>query len=152
MKERPMPIRPEKRHLYPPPAEWAALRASILERATWCCECAGECGRAHAGGACIVPNRLLVARYVRNERETWHEHEHSSNCLAAPCADDEPPGSKVVRVVLTIAHLDHDPTNNAPANLRAFCQRCHLRHDAAEHARTRAATKAAKAGQLTIPR
>jgi 5-methylcytosine-specific restriction endonuclease McrA len=32
-------------------------------------------------------------------------------------------------VVLTIAHLDHDPTNNTWDNLRALCQRCHLRHD-----------------------
>ena len=37
-------------------------------------------------------------------------------------------------VVLTIAHLDHDPTNNAPENLRALCQRCHLRYDAKIHA------------------
>ena len=36
-------------------------------------------------------------------------------------------------VVLACAHLDHDPGNNAPANLAALCQRCHMRHDAAEH-------------------
>lgn len=29
------------------------------------------------------------------------------------------------KVVLTIAHLDHNPANNAPENLRAWCQRCH---------------------------
>ena len=34
------------------------------------------------------------------------------------------------RVVLTIAHLDQQPENNDPSNLRAWCQRCHLRHDA----------------------
>jgi 5-methylcytosine-specific restriction endonuclease McrA len=33
------------------------------------------------------------------------------------------------RVVLTIAHLDQNPANNAEANLRALCQRCHLNHD-----------------------
>ncbi|NPV54540.1 MAG: HNH endonuclease [Firmicutes bacterium] len=32
-------------------------------------------------------------------------------------------------VVLTVAHLDHDPTNNDPENLRALCQLCHNRHD-----------------------
>ncbi|WP_332747329.1 hypothetical protein [Sphingomonas sp. ZB1N12] len=36
-------------------------------------------------------------------------------------------------VVLACAHLDHDPGNNAPANLKALCQRCHMLHDAAEH-------------------
>jgi 5-methylcytosine-specific restriction endonuclease McrA len=33
------------------------------------------------------------------------------------------------RVVLTVAHLDHDPTNWDPANLRAMGQRCHNRYD-----------------------
>lgn len=36
-------------------------------------------------------------------------------------------------VVLACAHLDHDPSNNDPANLAALCQRCHMIHDAAEH-------------------
>lgn len=36
-------------------------------------------------------------------------------------------------VVLTIAHLDHQPENNAPENLAAWCQRCHLQYDADHH-------------------
>ena len=39
-------------------------------------------------------------------------------------------------VVLTIAHLDHTPEHNDPANLRAWCQRCHLTYDAPHHAAT----------------
>lgn len=34
------------------------------------------------------------------------------------------------RVVLTVAHLDHQPENCDPANLRAWCQRCHNAYDA----------------------
>lgn len=34
------------------------------------------------------------------------------------------------KVVLTVAHLDHDPRNCDPANLKAWCQRCHNRYDA----------------------
>ena len=45
-------------------------------------------------------------------------------------------------VVLTIAHLDHDPANNAAANLAAWCQRCHNRHDAPHRAQTRARRRA----------
>lgn len=41
------------------------------------------------------------------------------------------------RVVLTVAHLDHDTNNNHPDNLRAWCQRCHLQYDAQHHAETR---------------
>lgn len=33
------------------------------------------------------------------------------------------------KVILTIAHLDQDITNNDYTNLKALCQRCHLAHD-----------------------
>lgn len=54
-------------------------------------------------------------------------------------------------VVLTVGHLDHDPTNNGTPgkrpNLRLWCQRCHLHHDQEHHAanarRTRRARRAA---------
>ncbi len=48
-----------------------------------------------------------------------------------------------VRIVLTIGHLDHVPENCAPANLRAWCQRCHLCYDAKHHAQTARATRRA---------
>lgn len=33
-------------------------------------------------------------------------------------------------VVLTVAHLDHQPENCGDDNLRAMCQRCHNTYDA----------------------
>ena len=33
------------------------------------------------------------------------------------------------KVILTIAHIDHDVNNNEYSNLKALCQRCHLHHD-----------------------
>lgn len=33
------------------------------------------------------------------------------------------------RVILTVAHLNHDIRDNRPENLKALCQRCHLNHD-----------------------
>lgn len=56
-------------------------------------------------------------------------------------------------VVLTVAHLDHDTTNNHPDNLRALCQRCHLTHDAKLHAMHAAQTRRTHAiaqGQLPL--
>ena len=50
------------------------------------------------------------------------------------------------RVVLTVAHLDHDPENCDPGNLKALCQRCHLAYDADHHAETRKRTRFAKQG------
>lgn len=49
------------------------------------------------------------------------------DCRAANGAAHPHTGS---RVVLTIAHLDHQPENCEPANLRAWCQRCHNTYDA----------------------
>jgi len=33
------------------------------------------------------------------------------------------------RVVLTVAHLDHQPENCADDNLKAWCQKCHNTYD-----------------------
>lgn len=48
---------------------------------------------------------------------------------------------KMVRVVLTIAHLDHVPEHCDPSNLRALCQRCHNQYDAKHRAETRKLSK-----------
>ena len=39
------------------------------------------------------------------------------------------------RVILTVAHLDHNPENCELTNLRAWCQRCHLAYDRDAHLR-----------------
>ena len=41
------------------------------------------------------------------------------------------------QVILTVAHIDHDKNNNRFSNLAALCQRCHLTHDARQHADNR---------------
>lgn len=58
------------------------------------------------------------------------------------------------KVVLTVAHLNHDPQDCRPANLKAMCQRCHLRYDAPLHARHAKQTRRRRqieAGQLELP-
>ena len=37
------------------------------------------------------------------------------------------------KVVLTVAHLNHDPQDCRDENLRAWCQRCHLAYDLRHH-------------------
>ena len=51
---------------------------------------------------------------------------------------------KIIRIVCTTAHLDHDPGNNDPANLQFLCQRCRLAHDKKQHLAAAAATRRAK--------
>lgn len=127
-----MPISAEKRALYP--SNWKAIRASILERADHKCE---ECGvENHAVGY-----READGTFVPISDEALHNGVAEADCL------------KLLQIVLTISHTDHDPTNNAPENLRALCQRDHLRHDAAHHAQNAAATRRARreaAGQPAL--
>ena len=63
--------------------------------------------------------------------------EGSSRFPDCTAVNGEPHPVTGSRVILTIAHVDHDTTNNDPGYLRAWCQRCHLTHDAALHAATR---------------
>ena len=42
-------------------------------------------------------------------------------------------------VVLTVMHLNHDPTDNRMENLKHGCQRCHLTYDAPRKAAERKA-------------
>jgi hypothetical protein len=53
------------------------------------------------------------------------------------------------RVVLTTAHLDHDPANCERSNLRAWCQRCHNTYDfSRRRANAAARRRAEKAAEL----
>lgn len=54
------------------------------------------------------------------------------------------------KVVLTTAHLDHTPENCDLANLRHWCQRCHLVYDKDHHAETRAKSRRTAGGQLQL--
>lgn len=62
-------------------------------------------------------------------------------CRATNYVSHPQTGSKVI---LTIAHLDHDPTNNDHDNLRAWCQRCHNTYDAPHRAENRKRRKQAQ--------
>lgn len=76
--------------------------------------------------------------------------DHGGRCTATNGTPHPDTGSKVV---LTVAHLDHQPENVDDANLLAACQRCHLRYDADHHRETAAATRRAAieaAGQLAL--
>lgn len=55
-----------------------------------------------------------------------------------------------VKVVLTIAHLNHQPEDCDEENLKALCQRCHLLYDSEHHRKTAQQTRLAKDKSLTI--
>ncbi len=66
-------------------------------------------------------------------------HDHGGRACGARNGEAHPvTGSKVV---LTVAHLDRDPTGDDPALLRAMCQRCHLAYDRDQHRASAADTR-----------
>lgn len=54
---------------------------------------------------------------------------------------------KVIQIVCTVAHVDHDVTHNHETNLRFWCQRCHNRHDAQHRQANASITRHENAGQ-----
>lgn len=57
-----------------------------------------------------------------------------NQCEQCGAVNHQPNPRTGSRVVLTIAHLDHDRTNNDFGNLAALCQACHLTLDGKQHA------------------
>lgn len=107
------------------PKDWKQIRARILAREKNCCK---ECG---------VDNYSIG---YRTELGHWRNIEKSfAGDMEA--IDVERKGLKIIKIVLTVAHLNHDITDNSDDNLAALCQLHHLRHDIDHHKATSRATR-----------
>lgn len=139
-----MPIKPENRALYAP--DWSTvIRPRILARAGHRCEHPGCGARNYSVGWWQLEAGaywwLAVWGQNDNPRTYAEARQVAAETYFETMGMD---GSKPIVIVLTIAHLDHDPTHNDDDNLRALCQRHHLAHDAAHHAATAQATRHAR--------
>jgi hypothetical protein len=112
-----VPISRENAALYPP--DWSEISHRIRKRSGGNCECRGECGTAHPAKRCLA---------------------HQGRPID-PFADPPVIGGHGRGVVLTTAHLNHDPTDCDDVNLKAMCQRCHLAYDRDLHTRNSATTR-----------
>jgi hypothetical protein len=122
-----MPIRPQLKWFYP--VDWPQLSNVIrFERAKGRCE---TCGRPHGRQV----RHMGDGRWWDEDGRIWRDGR--GRALPRMPATDSAIALKITKVVLATAHLDHDPTNNRPRNLKALCQRCHMIHDRAEHRRRR---------------
>jgi hypothetical protein len=125
-----MPIDYKK---YPP--NWLKeIRPRIMKRANNTCECNG-CDFRHLELVWAVKHKGRVTGWFRDFEEANKlpktiESKRSKNTGRV----EEIPNPKKVKVILTIAHLDHDETNHNVKDdrLMAMCQLCHLRYDAKE--------------------
>ena len=77
-------------------------------------------------------NRAL---YPGNWEAISREVRESSGqrCQFCQAVNGQPNPVTGSRVVLTVAHLNHNPRDSRRVNLRALCQRCHLAYDAPLH-------------------
>lgn len=99
------------------PKNWfTEIRPTILVRENWACK---FCGLSNGKRGYRDQNGIFIECDEFLER--WCEKV----------------GKKVFRIVLTIAHLDHNRDNNSLDNLAALCQKCHLNHDKEQHILTR---------------
>jgi hypothetical protein len=128
---------------YPP--NWREIRARILERAAHACEFCGV-----PNGASIVRGKLgSVPAYQDADGVIWAAHARIELCRASAGQYVESRAERNTRVVLTIAHLDHDKENwqVEDSRLAALCQRCHLGYDKARHVQNRKYGRAYKENQ-----
>lgn len=109
------PISPARRHLYP--ANWPEISNRVRRDADWRCM------------ECDVPHLQLGYRYPKRGGE-WRPVDDRASAAVNQCLEDlRGPAGRLTRIIITVHHVDGDPTNNATDNLRALCQRCHLRAD-----------------------
>jgi 5-methylcytosine-specific restriction endonuclease McrA len=158
-----MPIRPEWRPFYRS-AEWKAIRARILERAGNCCERCGApnrktvlrqygwwteattpatlwaqhgryrfpCGSTIEVDGAVIETLGNGHQIIRLPWKAWNQEcGRRAETIGGFLNDGK---RRWVDIVLTIAHLDHNPQNNADDNLQALCKWCHLKHDVRFHA------------------
>jgi len=90
------------------------------------------------------PEWKAISKRIRQERAN-NVCECDGRCGThyGPCGaiNYEPNPRTRSRVVLTVMHLDHDPTNCVDDNLMAGCQCCHLAYDAEHHRQTMLRTR-----------
>ena len=138
-----MPIDYKKYH-----PEWKTrIRPDILERAGHKCE------------FCKAKNHELYIRGVFDGCECYQDMDgfiyastdgmYLGGAYIGEVADYTSKDTSV-KIVLTVAHLDHDINNNSYDNLKALCQKCHLNYDKAHHATNSRNTRNSKKKQISF--
>lgn len=109
------------------PKNWANIRAVVMARAG---EQRAADGTILKEACCEECGLMNHTRYHRMPNDEVHRccDWPGETSLCAYCGDLN---HKPVGIVLTVAHLDHDPENDdvCVTRLRALCQKCHLAYD-----------------------
>jgi hypothetical protein len=151
-----MPIKPQNKPLYP--KNWDLIsKLVIVERAKNKCEICGV--HNHAVGyrnenGDFIP---LDGNYILEDYGGGIDHStgqllsyKAAKNMADFTSHNDEMGHKYFVIVLTTAHLDHDPRNCSLDNLKAMCQKCHNAYDVDHRKGTRYQTKMTGQMKLTF--
>ena len=137
-----MPIKPENKSRYP--ENWKQISEDIrFNRANNRCEFCGvpnyavghrdEDGRfVPIAGNIYADCAVKGLSYPSLNSLTFTEAKKIADSETFNCLW----GYKYIVIVLTVAHLDHQPENCDPENLKAMCQKCHNSYDRSHRNRT----------------
>jgi hypothetical protein len=127
-----MPIPKTLRKFYG--ATWRKeTRPRILARAKFACE---MCLKPHNTDV-IVRSRDGMQYWVKVGGRVWRNC-HGEIQVRPPVGGSEP---RLIRNILTVAHLNHVSGDDRDDNLKALCCWCHLNFDRVHHKETRATRK-----------
>ena len=130
------------------PSNWKSeIRPSILKRASNCCE---FCGVENYSEGLRSKNGVFITWSEIESALNNNGYDYFKNELSNHVAKNGFLLFKLTKIVLTIAHLDHDISNNCPTNLKALCQKCHLSHDKDHHRKNARQTLKTKKGLLEL--
>lgn len=130
------------------PADWSAISRQARERAGWCCQWDGCTARQYDVGWWEMVDG--VWRWHRALTHTFGRWKDAREAAAGWYYEQGEDGRPPTVIVLTVAHLNHDPQDCRPENLRAWCQRHHLAYDHDLHRANAQATRRARAGTLEL--
>lgn len=99
----------QNRHLYP--KDWEKISLALRQQSNWQCQ--------HCGKPCRQTGESVRDFCDR----VGFKYE---DVIVAP-----------IRWCLTVAHLNHEPSDCRVENLMVMCTPCHLRNDAMRHAQSR---------------
>lgn len=126
-----MPIRETNRARYP--ENWKEISATVRFEAGNKCEwCGVENGAVILRGSDNQDGVSLPA-YRYADAPVYDHTFHAQTGRPIPGANWDTFDANArgpVKMVLTVAHLDHMPENCERSNLRALCQSCHNAYDA----------------------
>ena len=145
-----MPVKIENRQLYP--VNWPAISYDAKDRAGWKCQHPGCRASQYDVGYWDAEDWIVRGRFGNALPEAYSEaRQFAAEVQFSMTGDDADPDPRVIVIVLTTMHLDHDPSNCDPSNLLVACQRHHLRYDARHHAETAYMTRMSKRNNLELP-